>query len=304
MTAAGLSNLSELDPIRDLGWELLAGPAGRLPSEAELIDLLPGVDGWVAGVEPVSARALAAADCLTVISRNGVGADAIDVEAAAALGIDVVLARGANSRGVAELALTLILSCVRNVPASNASLHAGGWDRQLGREMPDICLGIVGFGAIGRLVATLASAMGSRVLAFDPFAPADPASHAEPASLEEIFAQCDVITLHSPPAADGSPLVTGELLARCRPGTILINTARSALIDDAAVLASLNSGLLNAYAVDAFDSEPPVVTTLLSHDRTVMTPHLGGFTAASTRRASQLAVENLIANLETRSFLV
>lgn len=295
MTAAGLSAVSALEPLVERGWELVSSPAGRLPTEDELVALLPGVDGWLAGVEKVSARAIASADRLRVISRNGVGADAVDVAAAEAAGVTVALARGANSRGVAELALALTLSCLRDLPRSNTAMHDGGWERSLGREMPDITLGLVGFGAIGRLVGRFAAALDARVLAYDPFTPVD---GAEPATLEQIFASADVISLHSPPPADGSALVTRELLATVRPGAVLVNTARSALVDDVAVLEALDSGRLSAYAVDAFDTEPPELTPLLRHSRTVMTPHLGGYTGASTRRATEQSVANLIATLE------
>lgn len=297
MTAAGLDTLPELEPIREKGWDLVAGPAGRLPTEDELVDLLPGVDGWLAGVEQVSERALEAADRLTVICRNGVGADAIDIGAAEARNIQIILARGANSRGVAELTIALTLAALRDILSANDTMHAGEWKRSLGREMPDVTIGIVGFGAIGRIVAGLASAMGSHVLAFDPFATIDADSGAEDASFTRIFTECDVITLHSPPPSDGSALVTRGQLIGLRPGSVLINTARSALVDDVAVLEALESGLLSAYAIDAFDSEPPMLTELLRHPRTIMTPHLGGFTGASTRRASELAVSNLIATL-------
>ena len=297
MTAAGLDTLPELGPLRELGHELVSGPPGRLPTENELLELVPDIDAWLAGVETISARVLASSPRLRLISRNGVGADAIDVAAAGERGIRIELARGANSRGVAELAILLVLAALRDLPCSNAAMKDGGWQRTLGREMPDITLGIVGFGAIGRLVAQLAGSLGATILAYDPFTEIEPASGAQSAMLTEIFERCDVVSLHSPPAADGSPLVTTELLAVMPANAVLVNTARSSLVDDAAVLSALESGRLAAYAVDAFDTEPPELTPLLQHERTILTPHLGGFTGASTQRATELAVANLIATL-------
>jgi D-3-phosphoglycerate dehydrogenase len=297
MTADGLERVTELQPLRDREVELVAGPAGRLPDEAELLELVPEVDGWLAGVETISARVLEAAPRLRVISRNGVGADAVDLDAARAQGVEVVLARGANSRGVAELAVLLTLATLRDLPHANDAMKAGGWERRLGREMPDITVGVVGFGAIGRIVAQLSGALGARVLAHDAFAEVGTDSGAESATLAEVFAGSDVVSLHSPPPADGSALVTAELIAMMRPGSVLVNTARSALVDDDAVLAALESQQLSAYAVDAFDTEPPELTALLRHERTVLTPHLGGYTGASTRRATEQSVANLIATL-------
>jgi phosphoglycerate dehydrogenase-like enzyme len=293
MTSAGLDTIPELDPIRAKGWELVSGPAGRTPSTAELVGLLPGIDGWICGVETVSAEALSAADRLRVIARNGVGAEAVDTAAAESRGIQVVLARGANSRGVAELALALMLAALRDIPASDRILHAGGWERRAGREMADCTVGVVGFGAIGRLVASFASALGARVVASDPFASID-APGVDPVDLDELFTVSDIVTLHSPPPSDGSPLVDTAALARMPRDAVLVNTARSALVDAPAVLEALESGRLCAYAVDAFDQEPPQLDGLLSHPRTIMTPHLGGFTAASVRRATSQAVANLV----------
>ncbi|PPL20391.1 NAD(P)-dependent oxidoreductase [Microterricola pindariensis] len=297
MTAAGLENLRELDPLRERGHELVSGPAGRLPTEEELLELVPGVDAWLAGVEVISARVLARAPRLRVISRNGVGADAVDVAAAEKHGVLVALARGANSRGVAELAILLALAALRGLPEANATMKSGRWQRSMGREMPDITLGIVGFGAIGRCVARLGGALGATLIAHDAYADVEPDSGATSATLGELFARADVISLHSPPLAGGTPLVTAELLATTKRGAVLVNTARSALVDHDAVLAALESGHISAYAVDAFDSEPPALTPLLLHPRVILTPHLGGFTDASTRRATELAVSNLIAAL-------
>jgi D-3-phosphoglycerate dehydrogenase len=296
LTAAGLDSVPELEPLRAAGYELVAGPAGRTPSEGELLELVPAVTGWLAGVEPVSARVLEAARELRVISRNGVGADAVDLHAAEACGIQVLLARGANARGVAELALLLTLAALRSLPQSHSALKDGRWERTLGREMPDVTLGVVGFGAVGRLVAGMAAGMGAAVLASDPFTPI-PADLATSVTLDELFSRSDVVSLHSPPPEDGRPLVAERLLGRMPRGATLINTARSALVDDAAVLTALDTGALSAYAVDAFASEPPELTPLLQHHRTILSPHLGGYTDASVRRATQQAVANLLDNL-------
>jgi D-3-phosphoglycerate dehydrogenase len=295
LTAAGLDTVRELDPLVNAGHVLVSGPAGRLPTEAELLALVPGVDAWLAGVEPVSARVLEAASSLAVISRNGVGADAIDTAAASALGIEIVLARGANSRGVAELTILLALAALRDLPRANADMKAAKWQRTLGREMPDITFGLIGFGAIGQLVAQLASAFGATVLAHDAYT--EVAGSATSATFNEVFERSDVVSLHSPPATDGSPLVTATVLSLMKPGSILINTARSTLVDDTAVLDALSREHLAAYAVDAFDTEPPVLGDLHRHPSTILTPHLGGFTAASTRRATELAVANLLSRL-------
>jgi len=297
MTRTTPVDLPELAPLVERGWEIVPGPAGRLPTEDELCDLVRDVDGWIAGVEQITARVLDHAPKLRVISRNGVGADAVDVDATRAHGVEVVLARGANSQGVAELAVAHILNGLRDLTGANAVLHDGGWERRLGREVPDLRIGVLGFGAIGRIVARTLAAMGADVIAHDPFVPVEGIPGVRSGSAEDVFVATDVVSLHIPPAADGAPVVGATQIAAMRPGGILVNTARAALVDQDAVLAALEDGVLAVYAVDAFDREPPELTPLLRHPRTVMTPHLGGYTAASTRRASALAVHNLMTSL-------
>jgi D-3-phosphoglycerate dehydrogenase / 2-oxoglutarate reductase len=296
LTQAGLDTVAELAPLHDAGFALVAGPAGRVPTEAELLALVPGCVGWLAGVERIGERVLAAATGLRVISRNGSGTDAVDMAAAARAGVRVERAAGANAQGVAELALALTLAGLRHVPWSAAAVRAGGWERHRGRELEDCRVGVVGLGAIGGRVAGLFSTLGAEVVAADPVV--DPATAPVPiVGLDALLATSDVVTLHAPPPADGRPLLDAALLAGVRGRAVLVNTSRAALVDDAAVLAALDDGRLAAYAVDAFDTEPPELTALLRHERVLATPHVGGFTDASVRRATAQAVDNLLAVL-------
>ncbi|RLP83219.1 oxidoreductase [Mycetocola lacteus] len=296
LTAEDAATHPLLEPLRAAGFEIVSGPAGRQPEAAELRDLVGDIDGWIAGVEPIDAETLAAAGNLRVISRNGAGADAIDLAAATARGIRVETARGANARGVAELALGLILGSLRQIPAANTLLHEGGWARTRGREVAEVTVGIVGFGAIGRHVAATILQLGGRVVAFDPFVTEAPEG-VELVNLATLFRVSNVVTLHAPPPADGTALVGRDQLALLPTGSVLINTARSALVDHAAVLDAYADGTLTAYAVDAFATEPPVLDAVLSHPQTLLTPHIGAFTGASTQRAAEAAVENLLAAL-------
>ncbi len=294
MTERGLDAVPELQRLTAAGFELVSGPPGRLPTLADLRERPRDIIGWLAGVEPITADVLDLYADLVVISRNGAGADAVDLAAAGRRGVSVVTARGANARGVAELALAQIMNGLRSIPAADRALHAGGWVRSIGRELPDVTVGIVGYGAIGRLLGSFLVALGAGAVTFDPYAPADDHDPVRRVGLDELFTVADVVSLHSPPPADGRPLVGAPELARMRPGGLLVNTARSSLVDPAAVLAALRTGQLAGYAVDAFDAEPPVLTPLLLDERTILTPHLGGYTAASTRRATEQSVTNLL----------
>ena len=294
LTRAGLDAVPELEPLRERGVELVSGPPGATPTPDQLAVLLEGCEGWIAGVEPISAATLAGAPALRVISRNGTGLDSIDLPAAGRQGVAVQAARGANAQGVAELALTLTLSALRQVPWSAADLRAGRWSRQPARELAELTVGVVGLGAVGARVAQAFTALGAGVVGHDPVAPAGAVTRLD---LPALVGVSDVVTLHCPPTP-GAPLVDAVLLGRARPGAVLVNTARASLVDDDAVLAALQSGALSAYAVDAFETEPPEPSPLLRHPRTIATPHLGAFTTASVSRATSAAVANLLAALD------
>jgi D-3-phosphoglycerate dehydrogenase len=276
------------------GYDLVFPAPGRTPTETELLTTVPGCVGWLAGVEPVSGSVLKAANGLRVISRNGTGVDNIDMDMAASLGIAVKRAAGANARGVAELAIGLMLTAFRDIAWSDHRLRSGAWDRRIGIEADGRTLGVVGCGAIGKLVSRMAIGLGMKVSAYDPFPDLsfDPGPDFRFAELDAVMAEADAITLHCPPR--DVAIVDGRAIARMRDGVFLINTARSDLIDEAAVLEGLNSGRIAALATDVFPTEPPLPSSLLAHERVIQTPHAGGFTRESVDRATAIAVENLL----------
>lgn len=289
-----------LDRLKAAGYEVVLGPAGRQPSPAELLKLLPGCVGYLAGVEPVGAEILAAARGLRIISRNGTGTNNIDHAAAAAHGIAILRADGANARGVAELTLGLIFSLVRQLPATDAALKRGEWTRHQGLELERRTLGLVGCGRVGQIVAKAAGALGMQVIVHDPVVEDkfNPGVFLRFASLNNTIHHADILSLHCPPAPDGKPLLDTSRLALAKRGLLVINTARSDLIDQPAMLAALENGTVGGLALDVFDEEPPRNLTLVRHPRVIATAHIGGFTQESVNRAMDVAVENLLLALE------
>lgn len=287
-----------LERLVDAGLEVVFPSPGRTPSTADLLAHLPECVAYLAGVEPVTAEVISAAPALRVIARNGVGIDNVDVEAARVAGVAVRTAVGANARGVAELTVGLLLATARHLPAADAAMKDRQWERRLGRELAGCTLGLLGLGSIGRTVAELATGLGLRVLGHDPWPPSDWApSGFVWASAAEVVESADFLSLHVP--ATSTPLVDAELLHRMRPGSVLINTARSELVDDRAVLGALDEGRLSAYAVDAFVTEPPTDWELVTHPRVVATPHIGGFTQESVERAAEGAVDAILDELHS-----
>lgn len=285
-----------LHPLIEAGFELVFCTPGETPGEAELLQLLPGCVGWIAGVEPVSERVLRAAAGLRAISRNGTGVDNLPLTVAAGLGISILRAPAANATGVAELAICLMLASIRSVPTLSAALRSGAWRRQLGGEIGGRTVGVVGCGAIGQRVVRAALGLGACVVAYDPF----PASSFRPEGpfgwqdLDTLLAQSDVVSLHCPMPAGDQPLLDALMIARMPPGCHLINTARAGLIDEDALLAALDDGRIGGYATDVFAIEPPPPSRLIAHERVIATPHIGGFTAESVSAATNAAIDNLL----------
>ncbi|MEX2672700.1 MAG: phosphoglycerate dehydrogenase [Phycisphaeraceae bacterium] len=294
LTAGGHPALARLEKA---GYEVVYCTPGKQPSEDELLALLPGCVGYLAGVEPVSAKVLTAATELRVISRNGVGIDNVDLQEAAAHNIAVCKAEGANARGVAELAMALMFALARAVPSSDAAIKAGDWQRRQGIELLDRTIGIVGCGRIGRTVAQLATGIGMNVIGYDPYPSKD--ANITFASLDEVVARADVITLHCPPRKDGGPVLDAAMLGTVKPGVLIVNTARHALIDREALAAALEADRVGGVALDVFATEPPERDTLLSDPRVIATPHIGGFTQESVDRAVGAAVDNILEVLKT-----
>lgn len=289
-------NHPALQPLYAAGCEVVFCSPGLSPSEDELIDLLPGCAGYLAGVEKISGKVLDLAPDLKVISRNGTGTDNIDADSARRNNIQVCRAIGANARGVAELTFGLILGLIRSIPFSDATMKTGAWERRQGVEVDGRTIGLVGCGVIGRHVARFALGFDMQVVAYDPFPDPGfkPSEHFSYVDMAGLLDQADIISLHCPALPAGAALVDADMIARMRNGVYLVNTARGSLIDQNAALLALASGKIAGIAVDAFDPEPPTDWRLSKDPRVISTPHIGGFTNESIERAMSVAVDNLL----------
>jgi len=299
-TAAGHPSL---DRLREVGHEVVFCTPGKMPDEEELLRLLPGCAGYLAGVEPITARVLEAAADLKVISRNGTGVDSIDLATAERRGIAVCRALGANARGVAELVVGLLFGLARSIPFSDRQLKSGEWERRRGVELSGRTLGLVGCGQIGRIVAELGLGLGMDVRAYDvkPDEAFSPSPRFRYAGFDEVLGGADFLSLHCPAPPDGKPILAAPQFAKMKPGAYLINTARAGLVDAAALLDALDDGHLAGAAIDVYQLEPPHNDPLVVHDRVIATPHVGGFTTESIDRAMEAAVANLLEHLRDES---
>jgi D-3-phosphoglycerate dehydrogenase / 2-oxoglutarate reductase len=292
LTKSGHPSLEE---FRRAGYEVVFSRPGSFPTEEELLLLLPGCVGYLAGVEPVCARVLDAAKQLRVIGRNGTGVDNIDIDAARRNGIAVCRAEGANARGVAELAFGHILASARAIPSSDHDLKQSKWERSKGFQLERRTLGVIGCGKIGRLVAGFALSFDMEVIAHDlcPENPL-PSMHFSFGTFDEVIARADIISLHCPAMDDGSALVNRRTIASMKKGVYLVNTARAGLMEDDAVLEALDTGQIAGVATDVFRAEPPEDWRLARHSRVIATPHIGGFTDEGVDQAVSVAVKNML----------
>ena len=248
---------------------------------------------------------LAGARRLAVVGRLGVGLDNIDVPACEARGIEVIPATGANARAVAEYVVGTAMALLRGAYASTAEVSAGRWPRAAlsnGREVAGRTLGVVGFGGIGRLTARLGRAIGMRTIGCDAQIPADAAVWRDegvaPRPCDALLAEADVVSLHVPLLPSTRNLIDARALAAMKPGTVLINTARGGVVDEAAVAAALRSGHLGGAALDVFDAEPlPAGSPLAGAPNLILTPHVAGVTAESNVRVSTMIAERVLAAL-------
>jgi D-3-phosphoglycerate dehydrogenase len=295
------------DPLQRSGVDILRASGAEVhevtaEERPRLPELVADADALVVrSMTKVTADLLRAGRRLKVVGRAGVGVDNVDVEAATQLGVLVVNAPTANLISATEHTFAILLALARKVPAADASLKAGLWERSrfTGNELHGKRLGIVGFGRIGQRVAERARAFEMEVVAHDPFL--DPAAarrlEVELLPLEELLARSDVVTLHLPLTEQTRNLLDRRRLGLMKKGALLVNCARGGLLDEAALLELLENGHLAGAALDVFADEPPRDLALARHPRVVATPHLGAQTLEAQERIATETAEMVLASL-------
>jgi D-3-phosphoglycerate dehydrogenase / 2-oxoglutarate reductase len=260
---------------------------------SEISSDLKDAVAWIAGVAPITTEMLDLAPNLRIISRYGVGVDSVDLGAAKRHGVLVANTPGANSNSVAELALSLMFSAIRNLSESDANVRSNNWKPIRGKEINGMVIGVVGYGKIGRLVANKLSLLGAKVLVNDPYV-SDPAI----VDLSVINKTAELVTLHSP---GDEQIITNKWINDAPKGQIIINTARANLVDESALVDGLRSGKIGFFAADSISSEVTgSASPLLDDDlidKTLFTPHIGGQTNDAIDLMGSMAVENVLAVL-------
>lgn len=281
--------------------EVVYNDLGRPLKGDEILERLAGVDGYIAGVDYITADVIEKMPAgVKVISRYGAGVDRVDIPACAKKGVKVANTPGANSVAVCELAFGLMLCAARNIPKLHNAVEKGEWPRSEGTELSGKTLGIVGMGAIGKNLATRAIAFGMSVQAYDPYFDQGFAAvnGIKKAGLDELLSSSDFISLHVPLTDETRHMVDAARIAKMKKGAIVINTARGGLIDEVAAADAIRSGHLGGMGLDAFEQEPLVDSPLKGLDRVIFTPHTGAHTAEAVEAMGMMAVDNCIAVLK------
>lgn len=276
-----------LQHLRAKGWTVELNPWRKQLDEGQAIEFVGRHNpvGVIAGVEPWTRAVMEAAPALKVISRLGVGVDAIDFDAARALGIDVRVTPDAPAPAVAELTIGLILAMLRKIALLDGRVRAGDWKKEQGPLFAGKRVAVIGYGRIGRRVADLATAFGAEPIAYDPIT--------APGDLGAILAEADIVTLHLPFSAEVRHIIDANALARMKRGAYLVNASRGGLVDEDAVCAALANGQLAGAAFDVFEQEP-YNGPLCQHPNVVVTPHVGSAASEVRRRMETESAANLV----------
>jgi len=281
----GKTGRKPFDLLEATGWELAENPYGRRLKAGEVGEHLAGMDAVIAGTEPYNAETLVRADRLKVISRVGIGLDSVDLKYCRERGIAVTYTPDAPSDAVAELTVANILNLVRHIHASDRSVREGAWNRLMGRLVRELTIGVIGIGRIGSRVVRL----------LEPFRPAIFACDTDPkvfglelpnvtwCGCEEILKRSDLITIHIPLNEANRHFIDRDKLSLMRTGTLLVNTSRGPIVDEAALTDALLQRHLGGAALDVFEKEP-YEGPLTRLDNVVFTAHMG----ASARESRYL----------------
>ena len=287
-----MDNFAQLSDLKNAGVEVKLNPFATRLTEGQVIDLL-GTDtvGLIAGLEPLTKNVLQSAKSLKVIARVGTGLDSVDLAAAKQLGITVLNTPDAPTKAVAELTLAHILGLLRNVSQADRQIRVGVWKGLMGSLLETKTVGIVGFGRIGKRVATLISAFGASVIISDAQVKQSDYPNVE---LDELCIKSDILSLHLPYSEATHHIINEKQISQMKKGSYIVNISRGGLVDETALLTALKSGHLAGAALDCFEQEP--YEGELSKLETVqITAHMGSY-ARETRDLMEREASRLLVN--------
>ncbi|MBN1870817.1 MAG: phosphoglycerate dehydrogenase [Candidatus Omnitrophica bacterium] len=282
------SDDAPLKKLKKSGFEVMLNPYKRKLSKEELMQLLPGVSGLIAGLETLDHEVMSRSQ-LKVISRCGSGTSNVDKETAGKLGIRVCNTPDGPTDAVAELTIACLLNLLRKVSIMDQALHQGRWEKQTGLQLEGKTVVIIGLGRIGRRVAQLLIPFGARIIGVDPFVNKADAS-IKILSLQEALPLADIITFH---CSGEKCLLSDNEFGLVKKGVFLLNAARGTLVDEKALIEALDTSRVAGVWLDTFGQEP-YSGKLIRYSQVLLTPHVGSYTKECRQQMEMQAVNNLI----------
>lgn len=282
--------------LKQTGHDIKINSLGRRLTNHELIEFLGDCDSAIIGLDKINQSVLSKCPKLKLISKYGVGLDNIDFSACSNYSVEVKYSIGINKRSVSEMALTMMIGLTRNIFKTSIELKSGIWNKFGGYELSGKNIGIIGYGNIGKDLTKLLGVFNTNVFLNDinELAFKKTPKYARVASLEEIFSQCDVISVHTPLTPKTLNLINHDNLSKLKDGVVLINTARGGIFNLNDVQQGLIEGKIGGLGVDAYEVEPPVCKELLSLPNVICTPHIGGNSAEAVKAMGEAAIKNLL----------
>jgi D-3-phosphoglycerate dehydrogenase / 2-oxoglutarate reductase len=274
-----LNNFEEYDLMESLRFEIVLNPFKKRLTENQIVGLLDEeVVGIVAGLEPLNDKVLRGAKGLKVISRCGIGLDNVDLNTASELGISVFNTPDAPTRAVAELTISHILSLSRRIVEADRLVRSGSWQPLMGSLIYKQTIGIIGYGRIGKMVASLLLNFGVKIIVHDKFYVQE--GNVQSVSLEELLKESDIVSLHLPYSSENHHFINSNNLKWMKQGSLLINIARGGLVDEKALLSEIENGRIGGAAFDCFEIEP-YIGPLKNCPTVQISAHMGSYAKES-----------------------
>lgn len=284
----GAQDSAPVDKLTKNGFSIIKNPFGRKLKAKELAELLPGVQGLIAGLETLDRDIMKKSD-LKIISRCGAGLSNVDLDTAKELGIKVVHTPDAPTNSVAELTVGMMINLIRHAAQMDRDLHNGLWSKRMGIQLGGSTVAIIGFGRIGRRIAQLLKPFNVKIVAVDPLCKGR-VEGVPVVSLEDALSKSDIVTIH---VSGDTQMIGRQEISLMKRGAFVLNCARGSVVDETALEVALSDGTLAGVWLDCFKDEP-YAGALTSYPQALLTPHVGSYTAECRRRMETQAADNII----------
>ena len=294
-----------IELLEKAGVEIIKNPSKGILTKEQMMELVKDVEGIIVGVDPLSEDVLKKANKLCTIAKYGVGIDNIDMDYCKDNNIEVTITKNANSDAVADYAFTLMLSVARRLVEIDCACRKGDWSKRNSIDVYGKKLGILGLGNIGKGVAQRSKGFEMQVYAYDIYKDEEYIKNNNIifTSVEQIFKECDFISVHLPMLESTKHLIDKKMLDNAKKNLVIVNTARGGIIDEQALYQALKEGRIYGAGIDVFEKEPPSESPLLGLDNVIVGAHSAASTVGAVDNMSCMAVKNLLKSFADKGII-